>query len=271
MPRARNIKPAFFENEHIGALSGDLQVLFIGLWTQADREGVVEYRPAKIRKALFGFRDDITDDVFNGYITVLTQLDNGNMLLKKKCDEKEYLVIVNFEAHQNPHHTEKKGKLPSRKVLLSLDDSDLTVKERLDNGELPSKNALIPDSCILIPDSGNLISKAVQKDIERTFELFWLGYPVNNRNKGSKKDALKKFEAALRRATFEKIMEGVRRYEAYIRETGQSNKDAFRWLEKDGWTDDYTVQSYESREDRRSREAREAAVRGMLRAENPDF
>lgn len=154
MPRARNIKPAFFENEHLGGLSGDIQLLFIGLWTQADREGVIEYRPAKLRKALFGFRNDITDEVFNGYITVLTRLDNGRMLVIREYDNIEYLIVINFETHQNPHHTEKKGKLPSRKALLSRGATNLTVKEPLSNGEAPCHNALIPDSCILIPDCG---------------------------------------------------------------------------------------------------------------------
>lgn len=244
MPRARNIKPGFFENEFIGELPGDIQILFIGLWTQADKEGVVEYRPAKLRKALFGFRKDITDEIFNRYITVLERLDNGSMLSRTVCNKNQYIIINNFLDHQSPHHTEKKGKLPPLKALLEARDRDLTVKTPLENGENQCRNALIPD--LLIPDSGFLIDESVQEKLERDFDYFWNSFPTNNRSKGSRKEAHSKLIIAIKKDTFENIMKGVRSYETYIRNTGQSNKDAFRWLEKEGWRDDYTIQSYQT-------------------------
>ena len=154
MPRARNIKPGFFENEFIGSQIGDIQILFIGLWTQADREGVIELRLPKIRKAIFGFRPDVTDDVLNGYLTVIERLDNGEMLVRARHENKDYLVVKNFMQHQSPHHTEKKGKLPALKVLLEAKNDDLTVKPRLEHRELPCHNALNPESGILNEESG---------------------------------------------------------------------------------------------------------------------
>ncbi len=247
MPRARNIKPGFFENEHLGVLLGDIQLLFIGLWTQSDREGVIEYRPGKLRKALFGFRPDMTLDVFNRYITVLEQVDNGSMLVKVLFQEKEYLVVVNFDEHQKPHHTEKKKKLPSRKTLLEAKKQDLTVKNPLENAKNPYRNALIPDSLIpdsLIPDSlipENVIEKSRMQEILNQFDIFWQNYPTNGRNKGSKKDAEIKFRIAIKKSTFNEIMKGVNDYANYIQQSGQSNQDAFRWLEKERWKDDYTI------------------------------
>lgn len=134
MPRARNIKPGFFENEFLGKLPGDIQLLFIGLWTLADREGVVELRLGKIRKAIFGFRSDIDDQKINGYITVIERLDNGSMLVRARYDKCDYIIVTNFEYHQKPHHTEKKGKLPTRKTLMEANNQDLTVTTPLDNG-----------------------------------------------------------------------------------------------------------------------------------------
>ena len=74
------------------------------------------------------------------------------------------------------------------------------------------------------------------------FDTFWQNYPTMDRSKGSKKDAEAKFKLALKKVSFNEIMEGLRKYTEYIRHTGQKNQDAFRWLEKERWADDYTIQ-----------------------------
>lgn len=72
------------------------------------------------------------------------------------------------------------------------------------------------------------------------FENFWDLYPTMNRSKGSKKDALAAYEVALKKTNHETIMKGINNYAAYIQNTGQSNADAFRWLQHERWADDYT-------------------------------
>ena len=53
MARARNIKPSFFTNEDLVELPFEDRLLFIGLWTLADREGRLEDRPKRIKMAVF--------------------------------------------------------------------------------------------------------------------------------------------------------------------------------------------------------------------------
>jgi hypothetical protein len=53
MARARNIKPSFFTNEELVELPFSTRLLFIGLWTLADREGRLEDRPKRIKMAIF--------------------------------------------------------------------------------------------------------------------------------------------------------------------------------------------------------------------------
>ena len=238
MPRARNIKPGTFENEHLGALPGDIQLLFISLWTLADREGVVECRVPKIRTYTFRYRPDITDEVLNGYITVLTRLDLGKMLSRVKYQGDDYLIIHNFIKHQNPHHTEKKGSLPKLEDLKANETADngyLTVRSPLEHGYTYA-DSLIPDS--LIPDSV-VETTNLDDGVMDEFEIFWQDFPVNGRNKGSRKDAVKKFQIARKKASFNEIMTGVNDYAYYIQQSGQSNQDAFRWLEKERWREDY--------------------------------
>jgi len=153
MPRSRNIKPGFFDNSELGACSDSIRLLFAALWTLADKEGILEFDLSAIRRYAFGYKNTTIEEV-NGYITVLSRLDNGNTISIRKYAGKEYIVITNFVRHQNPHHTEKKGKLPPLEALVSADNGDITVKQPLEHGENPADSGfLIPDSLLLIPDS----------------------------------------------------------------------------------------------------------------------
>ncbi len=53
MARSRTIKPGFFTNEEMVELPMAIRLLFIGLWTLADRDGRLRDRPKKIRMEAF--------------------------------------------------------------------------------------------------------------------------------------------------------------------------------------------------------------------------
>ena len=88
-----------------------------------------------------------------------------------------------------------------------------------------------------------VIEESRAQEVLNQFDIFWQDFPTNGRNKGSKKDAEVKFKIALKKSTFNEIMQGVNNYATYIAQSGQSNQDAFRWLEKERWRDDYTITS----------------------------
>jgi len=54
--RSRIIKPEFFQDEKINNLTYAEQILFIGLWTLADKRGLLEYIPDVIRGFIFPFQ-----------------------------------------------------------------------------------------------------------------------------------------------------------------------------------------------------------------------
>ena len=109
MSRTRSIKPSFFTNEILSALPYRDRLLFIGLWTIADREGRLEDRPLRIRAELFAYDPEMDIEAslcrlhqqrfIHRYVTVTPPL---------KCIE-----VVSFKKHQSPHHTEKASVLPS--------------------------------------------------------------------------------------------------------------------------------------------------------------
>lgn len=131
MARSRNIKPGFFENVDLAELSVYARLLFIGLWTLADREGRLEDRPKQIRFKLMPY-DDFDPD------TTLQQLHDSGFILRYQADGANYIQVTNFLKHQTPHCKEKESIIPAPDLHQTS-----TVQTPPDS--------LIPDS--LIPDS----------------------------------------------------------------------------------------------------------------------
>lgn len=105
MARSRNIKPAFFKNEALAEVGCDTRLLFIGLWTLADREGRAEDRPKRIRAEIFPF------DGFD-VESMLTELQRLGFLTRYEVDGNKYIQITNFVKHQDPHYREKASEIP---------------------------------------------------------------------------------------------------------------------------------------------------------------
>lgn len=141
MARARNIKPGFFKNEDLGTADPFVSLLFAGLWMLADKDGILEDRPLRIKAEIFPYRDGLE---VNGY---LTQLVSFGLVHRYEVEGVRYIQIVKFAEHQHPHHTEKPSNYPSYSYSCKL-----TVKEQVVNSGTPS-DLLITDS--LIPDSSN--------------------------------------------------------------------------------------------------------------------
>lgn len=157
MARARNVKPALFKNELLGQGDPNMMILFVGLWTLADRRGILEDRPLRIKAELFPYRDGI--DV-NGY---LTELERLGFLERFAAKGMALIHILNFSKHQSPHPTEKPNDLPG---IEEKDESNQAqpisnVTKPLSNGSGHVTAALIPSS--LIPSSLNADSLLAAK------------------------------------------------------------------------------------------------------------
>lgn len=160
MARARNIKPSFFKNELLGEADPLLGLLFISLWTLADKAGRLEDRPLRIRAETFPYRENIN---INGYLTQLLSLGFIDRY-KVLCDGKEISVIeiINFTKHQTPHSTEKSSELPCKSIdtPITLINASASVISHINvlipdssNTDSLNTDSLIPDSPILIPES----------------------------------------------------------------------------------------------------------------------
>lgn len=135
MARARNIKPGFFANPELVELPFEVRLLFIGLWTLADRAGRLEDRPKKIKMAVFP-ADNV--DVEAG----LAALACADLLTRYEAEGERYIEITTFTKHQHPHKDEKASTIPA-----PCGHHASTVQPPAEHGGNP------PESLLLIPDS----------------------------------------------------------------------------------------------------------------------
>lgn len=171
MARARNIKPSFFQNEHLAETSPHARLLFIGLWCIADREGRLEDRPKRIKANLFPYEEVDTDALLNELAS-----SRGKFILRYKTPDNCYIQVVNFCKHQHPHIKEGLSTIPAPDLsdtstipapdIIKTDyDNKETTKEDMINTILaPDKNHTSPsDSLLPITDSPLLIAENGKK------------------------------------------------------------------------------------------------------------
>lgn len=174
MPRARNIKPAFFANEYLAELPYEARLLFIGLWTLADRRGRLEDRPKGIKGRLFPFDNIDTDKL-------LQELADSpeRFIIRYSCNGKRFIQITNFEKHQNPHCKEPDSEIPPPPedeeaeitpeqqsiVTAPYKHSANTVQTLCKHSTSTAETLnLIPESPILNPDTPSLTTAPTQDE-----------------------------------------------------------------------------------------------------------
>ena len=154
--RARNIKPGFFQNEDLAELCPETRLLFIGLWLLADRQGLLEDRPKKIKMQIFPADSWDVDPM-------LQELADQNLIVRYIIDSKKFISIPAWDKHQNPHVKERDSTIPAP-------DSHSASPET--TGTDPA-DSLIPDS--LIPSNGRKATAG--------FDDFWAVYPKKRKKK----------------------------------------------------------------------------------------
>lgn len=165
MPRARNIKPGFFKNELLASLDAKDRLMFIGLWTLADKSGRLEDRPRRIKAEIFPYEEH---DCEAG----LSRLAGCGFIVRYSADGVNFIQIPTWSKHQRPHHQEVPSVIPpptggnilcceqlEKTSHLGAKDfapksEELRTKTRTASHLNAKDFALIPDTGYLIPDAG---------------------------------------------------------------------------------------------------------------------
>lgn len=109
MGRIRTVKPELFQHERLFELEEStrlpIRVSFIGLFTQADREGRFKWRPRSLGVNILPF--DGLD-----FSLVLDALALAGFVVKYRVDGEDYGVIPAFTEHQSINNRETDSNLP---------------------------------------------------------------------------------------------------------------------------------------------------------------
>jgi hypothetical protein len=120
--RARNLKPGFFKNEELAELPFECRILFEGLWCIADRIGRLEDRPKKIKGEVFPYDNCDVDQMLN-----LLANSPEKFITRYEVEDKRYIQVNNFLAHNKPHPREIASVIPpyqnTAKQNLDMDEA----------------------------------------------------------------------------------------------------------------------------------------------------
>lgn len=93
MARIRTIKPEFWTDEKVVALTPLARLLFIGMWNFVDDEGRGEYSPSRLKLQILPA--DSADSSM-----LLGEIRREELILVYSVDGKEYFQVRNFAKHQ---------------------------------------------------------------------------------------------------------------------------------------------------------------------------
>jgi translation initiation factor IF-1 len=225
MARIRMVKPEFFDDPSIAELTPLARLFFIGLWTQADREGrlVDDMRRLKVR--IFPY-DNVDVEA------LAVELHGKDMIRRYACEDgHRYIWIRSFIKHQRPHPKEPASVIPPC--------IDRAVKG---HGEPCKETANPSESGFLSLDSGVLIPHAQPVHAAASplngFDAFWEVYP----KKRAKGQAVKAWKALKPAAELQaRILEAVQvqaRFPEWRKEGGQFVPYPASWLRARRWEDE---------------------------------
>lgn len=229
--RIRSIKPEFWRSDDIDALDWDTRLVFIGLWSYVDDNGVGIYKLSNVVSDLFAhdfYRDP--NATLNRVSEALNRLESRSMISRYRVENKDFIHITNWESHQRVNNPNK----PRYPLPTSENSEPIETLSRDDSGSNET----------LSPGAGEQRSRGTgeqgnSKTRERVgyspeFETFWATYP----RKESKRQAWTAWGKAIKRASVEAITEGALRYAQDPNRSDQFTKHASTWLNADGWEDD---------------------------------
>jgi hypothetical protein len=149
--RARNIKPGFFTHDGIAELEPLARLLFVGLWTVADRSGRMEDRPKRIKAEVLPYDECDVD-------AMLDALHEAGFILRYRVGQVSAIQIVKWDKHQNPHIKESNSTIPAPEqhgadtVQAGKSAGKAEQPSTRAAGLIPDPGSPLPDSPISVPD-----------------------------------------------------------------------------------------------------------------------
>lgn len=147
--RARNLKPGLFRNEILGQADPIYTIAFQGMWCLADRRGLLEDRPARIKAEIFPYRNvDIE--------SIISWLCENDFIVRFSHGNTRVILVKKFREHQHPHPNEARSKfdVPESEILTMMSLNVITLVPHSHDKvcQLQSDSLILCTSDSLIPD-----------------------------------------------------------------------------------------------------------------------
>jgi hypothetical protein len=227
--RIRSIKPEFWRSDDIDRLNWDTRLVFIGVWSYVDDNGVGLDKLPNIVADLFAhdFSIDPTATL-NRVSTALNMLAEGGQITRYSVAGKRYLHVTNWEAHQRVNNPNK-PRYPS------------PTSENAEPTENLNSPALVPNEetstgAVEQWSSGAEEIPSPAEPVHSRFDEFWDVYP----RKVGKLDAQKAYAKAVRAAGPDRVLAGARRLAAdpNLPDDRTLIPHAATWLNGGRWDDE---------------------------------
>lgn len=220
MPRARIIKPEFWDDEVLAqSTSRDARLTFIGMWNHSDDYAVVKGNAIWLKSKIFPY-EEIKPDTFQKW---LNELEKGRWILPFVVDGAKYYYIQAFTKHQIINRpSQQRNPEPPQQIL---EDSRSTHGVLTDEIEVERE---VKEKKKPLRGQSSLCR----------FEDFWSAYP-KKKSKGDAEKAWTKINPS--ESLIEKILSAVQRATTstdWTKEGGQYIPYPATWLNKKGWEDE---------------------------------
>jgi len=203
--RIRSIKPEFWRSDDISGLEWDDRLIFIGLWSYVDDNGVGMDRLASVVADLFA--GDIERDSSETFARVsrgLQNLSEAGRIVRYTVEGKQYLEVVNWEKHQRIDKPNK-ARYPRNDAEFAVIRDTLATPSRESSdwnrgtGEQGNRGT---------GDVKTSSKPPASKQSPSLFDQFWEWYP----RKVGKDAARKAWDNARRRTDQQNIIDGIERF-----------------------------------------------------------
>lgn len=241
MARIRSIHPALFTDEAFAGLSMAARVLLLGLWTEADDQGVFDWKPITLKMRIMP-----VDNV--DVPALLAELEQADVIRKFAQEGKTLGAIRNFCKFQKPK-TPKYREIKYaeiRKYVASTYPASETIEAETD--PFPQKVEMTSQ----MEEGGEKEEEEVKK-VSRSvaaatrpsepdyFDRFWRAFPRRD-GPNPRKPAEQKFAALAKTGVDPEVMiEGARQLSVEENRRGNIGTrfipQAVTWLNQQRWSD----------------------------------
>lgn len=236
--RIRSIKPEFWRSPDVAELSIEDRLLWIGLWSYVDDNGVGKDRAPVIAADLFAF--DLATDAPETLARVsrgLQNLSEGGRITRYTIDGEHWLCVNNWSRHQRIDKPNK-ARYPSpasanAEIRESVAEPSRDLRETPAPGtEEQGNRGTEEQSLLVIPDG-----PTERDSMSKKFDDWWGHWPKKVR----KKQARDAFPDAVKTLPLPALIEATDKWVAAFNATGNDRKfipDPDRWLKHQRWEDE---------------------------------